>query len=120
MTKQDIHLRQLRDIILKRLQVLELQSAQFGIYAPPHILIEIEDIKEKISQIDSQLKEISSSSAFQLYTLYLPIKTYCIFQQKEGGKENRLSLTFYINRPGGINCSAGNRDGGLKPISPIP
>lgn len=61
---QDNHLRKLRAIHTKRLWILELQSAKFGLSVPPHILLEIEEIKENISRIDSQLQE-SSPSTFQ-------------------------------------------------------
>ncbi len=68
MEKQDKHTLQLREINLRRLQILELQAAQFGINVPPHILLEIEDIKEKILAIDKQLKrslEFNEGETFQ-------------------------------------------------------
>ena len=49
------HLEELRQKHQRRLQVLELQAANYGSLAPPHIVIEIEDIKEKIASIDKQL-----------------------------------------------------------------
>jgi len=61
MTNPREHLLNLKNINLRRLQVLELQAAHFGANVPPHIVLEIEDIKEKISEIDMQLKAISGN-----------------------------------------------------------
>lgn len=49
------HLESLRRLYKRRLQLLETQAAQFGIYAPTHIQIEIEDTKAKIAEINAQL-----------------------------------------------------------------
>jgi len=49
------HLEELRQQHQRRLQVLEIQAAAYGLSTPPHVLIEIEDIKEKIAAIDKQL-----------------------------------------------------------------
>lgn len=48
----------------RRLQVLEIQAANFGLSAPPHILTEIEDIHSKISLIDKQLAPENLSSKY--------------------------------------------------------
>jgi TIR domain len=61
-SRQGNHLRKLRAIHTERLRILELQSAKFGLSVPPHILLEIEEIREKISQIDSQLQEALPST----------------------------------------------------------
>ncbi|MCP4604456.1 MAG: CHAT domain-containing protein [Proteobacteria bacterium] len=45
----------------RRLQVLKLQAAKYGVSAPPHILIEIEDIQEEIASINLQIGEIEKS-----------------------------------------------------------
>lgn len=49
------HLKELRQQHKRRLQVLEIQAAAYGLSTPPHILIEIEDIKENIIIINEQL-----------------------------------------------------------------
>lgn len=41
----------------KRLNVLELQAAKFGIYAPPHVTIEIEDTRRKIAELQREIGE---------------------------------------------------------------
>jgi len=53
--RQRQHLENLRRSHQRRLQVLELQAAAFGLTAPPHVLIEIEDLKQTIAAIDAQL-----------------------------------------------------------------
>ncbi|NOK60947.1 MAG: hypothetical protein GFH27_549289n71 [Chloroflexi bacterium AL-W] len=53
MTNQ--HNQQLLDTYQRRLQILELQAAQFGINTPPHIVMEIEDLTKKIKEIENQI-----------------------------------------------------------------
>lgn len=60
MSKQ--HLEELRKKYQRRLQVLELQAANFGVSTPPHVVMEIEDIKEKIASIDNQLGREAEST----------------------------------------------------------
>jgi hypothetical protein len=62
--KQRQHLDELRRTYQRRLRVLELQAASFGLSAPPHVLTEIEDIREKIAAIDTQLAESKQSTQF--------------------------------------------------------
>jgi hypothetical protein len=49
------HLEEMREIHQRRLQVLEKQAARFGVSAPPHVFIEIEELRETIAAIDAQL-----------------------------------------------------------------
>jgi hypothetical protein len=56
------HLKNLRQTYERRLRVLELQAANFGLSVPPHVLTEIEDIKEKIVSIDNQMVRDSSGN----------------------------------------------------------
>ena len=73
MTNQIQHLTELLSIHRKRLHILELQAASFGISMPPHIAIEIEDIKEKIAIVEVQLKKsekvASSAKGFYMDTI---------------------------------------------------
>ena len=57
------HLKKLREMHRKRLQILEVQSANFGALAPPHILMEIEDIQSKIETIDNQFSDDGNSAS---------------------------------------------------------
>lgn len=41
----------------KMLNALELQAAQFGIYAPPHVTIQIEELRGTIAQLRRELGE---------------------------------------------------------------
>jgi internalin A len=49
------HISELIEMNKRRLQILEKQQATMGVATPPHIVIEIEDINEKISQLKAQL-----------------------------------------------------------------
>ena len=55
--QQRQHLEKLRRAHQRRIHVLELQAASFGLSAPPHVLTETEDIKQEIASIDAQLAE---------------------------------------------------------------
>ena len=55
------HLNNLKAIHQRRLRILEEQKAKFGdIHVPGHIVIEIEELKTKISDIDAQLMQLMS------------------------------------------------------------
>lgn len=56
------HLQNLQKAHTQRLQILEIQKAQLGISCPPHITIEIADIKEKINNLEAQIKLSSTTS----------------------------------------------------------
>lgn len=49
------HLNRLKQIHEQRLQILEIQAAKFGLSTPPHLLIEIEELREKIKEAETQL-----------------------------------------------------------------
>lgn len=49
------HLRELIAEKRRRLRVLEYQAAKFGDYTPPHIEIEIEDLRLEIAELEAQL-----------------------------------------------------------------
>jgi hypothetical protein len=56
---QDVqHLRNLVATHRRSLHVLEMQEAQFGLYAPPHIKLQIEDLRKQILQLDRQIKTL--------------------------------------------------------------
>jgi hypothetical protein len=56
---QDVQeLRDLMAIHRRSLHVLEMQEAQFGIYAPPHVKLQIEDLRKQIAQLDRQIKTL--------------------------------------------------------------
>lgn len=54
-SEQRQHLEKLRGVYRDRLHVLELQAANKGHDTPPHIPLEIQDIKSKIAEIDDLL-----------------------------------------------------------------
>lgn len=53
--EQRQYLKELYHSLQRRLHILELQAARFGIYTPPYVLIEISDIKKEIFSINNQL-----------------------------------------------------------------
>src|SRR5262249_32180995 len=57
------HLEALRHDHQRRLDVLERQAAQFGVQAPPHIVIEIENIQAAIAAIDQQIATAPNDTA---------------------------------------------------------
>lgn len=58
------HAEKLRLAHQRRLQILEMQAAQFGYSVPPHILTEIEDIRRDLALLDVQF--FSRDSALQI------------------------------------------------------
>jgi AAA+ ATPase superfamily predicted ATPase len=56
--EQQIHLKQLLDIHRRRLRLLEMQQAKFGLHVPSHLLIEIEDIREEIANLKRQMEQL--------------------------------------------------------------
>lgn len=46
----------------RRLHVLELQAAKYSIAMPPHITLEIEDLREEITSLAERLKEEAIAS----------------------------------------------------------
>src|SRR5947208_1048485 len=56
--EQRQHLEGLRQIYLKRLRALEQQAATFGSQTPPHILIEIDEARAKIADLDGLINEV--------------------------------------------------------------
>lgn len=56
------HLRNLIAIHIRRLQHLEIKAATYGIETPPHILVEIDDLTEKIKKLESEILELSRYS----------------------------------------------------------
>jgi hypothetical protein len=55
------HLQSLLRAHSRRLKILELREATYGISCPPEILIEIEDIKQKIKNIQIQTTKLENS-----------------------------------------------------------
>ena len=51
-----LHQRELQKEYRKRLRVLEQQAAKFGIYVPPHIQIEVDELKEKLEACERNVK----------------------------------------------------------------
>jgi hypothetical protein len=63
--QQRQHLKNLRQTNERRHRILELQAASFGLSVPPHILTELEDVKERIASIDNLLLGHSTENETQ-------------------------------------------------------
>src|SRR5690349_21044898 len=50
------HSEKQRQILLRRLRLLEEQKAAFGLHTPPYISIEIEDIRGELARIELELE----------------------------------------------------------------
>jgi hypothetical protein len=50
------HLREILTTKRRRLQVLELQEAKYGIAAPAHIVLEIEDLRREIAEMEARVR----------------------------------------------------------------
>lgn len=53
------HLEKLRRNHQRRLRVLELQVADFGLHSPPHLVVEIQDIRQQIASITDQIAKMN-------------------------------------------------------------
>jgi predicted ATPase len=60
------HLEELKHGHQRRLRVLELQAATFGALTPPAIVIEIEDIRGALAQLDSTLNQQSTPAGLDV------------------------------------------------------
>ena len=62
-TKTEIErLEELRRLHQRRLHVLELQKARYGISTPPEVEIEIQDINTELARIGQKLQQLAQSS----------------------------------------------------------
>lgn len=56
------HLTNLREAHIRRLEVLQVQQATFGLHCPPHVTLEIQDIEAKIDNINEQIQVLKESN----------------------------------------------------------
>ncbi|KPV53708.1 hypothetical protein SE17_08070 [Kouleothrix aurantiaca] len=56
------HIRRLIDEYTKRLRVLEIQVAKFGEHCPAYVLVEVDSISQRITQLSNQLEQGTLSS----------------------------------------------------------
>jgi diguanylate cyclase (GGDEF)-like protein len=114
---------QLLEAHQKRLKLLELRNAQLGIAADPSISIEIDDIREKISNIESEIAETKmqlkkgkrkSTETRYVITSDISVETDALIDKLaffvQQCQENNVSaclIYFDIDRLYGINRSFG-------------
>jgi 3-keto-disaccharide hydrolase len=61
--EQRQHLETLHRIYQKRVRILEQEEALMGPQTPPHVLIELDDLRKKIADIDAQLTGVKNRLA---------------------------------------------------------
>lgn len=61
MSEDREHVRELTNIRKQRLNVLLRQKAVYGLGCPPHILIEIEELRQEVTQLNSQIEDRDST-----------------------------------------------------------
>jgi hypothetical protein len=54
--EKQLHIRELRSSLIKRLRVLELKEARQGLETPPSVITEIDAIKRRIAKLDQSLQ----------------------------------------------------------------
>lgn len=59
------HLIELLTAHRRRMYILELQSAQFGAYVPPYIIIDLEDAKKQIDELEARIARIEQNKGTQ-------------------------------------------------------
>lgn len=82
------HLARMKETYERRLKILEQQAATFGISAPAHILIEIEDLKAKLAALEAP----SSTDAPQSGTHTNDMPTRILFLAADPTNAARLRL----------------------------
>jgi hypothetical protein len=56
------HLERLAEILRRRLGVLEAQRGRFvDRDVPPHVVLEVEDIKQQLARVDADLRRLRDS-----------------------------------------------------------
>lgn len=88
--KEQKHLENLLQIYERRLNILETQAATFGSFVPPHILIEVEDTREKIKTVQAQLNRTTQPDANQNPEKFFPLKV--LFLSSDPTNASRLRL----------------------------
>jgi hypothetical protein len=75
--EREQHLFQLRQAYERRLRILELKEAQQGLDTPAHVISEIQELKDKIIHVDSELNDkglfLSSNSESAKVSLGIPL-----------------------------------------------
>jgi hypothetical protein len=64
-SEQYQHVLEMRSAYFKRLCVLELKEARLGVDTPAHILVDIEELRSKISELDLQVKNQGAISTIE-------------------------------------------------------
>lgn len=82
------HLKDLRQIYSRRLYKLEKRAAQFGAHTEPHVLTEIEDIRDKISDIDEQFTILERVGSSEVDTLRVSDLNLLLKEIKEIKEQN--------------------------------
>jgi hypothetical protein len=64
------HAERIRQTLLRRLRELEVQAATYGPSTPPHILIDIDDVKSKLSAVEPLAQNVTDPQILALLRRY--------------------------------------------------
>lgn len=90
------HLESLRQAHLKRLRVLEIKEAQQGQNTPAEIVIELEEIRHRISDIESRLANLSTPVE-NVETIHKAYQEISKILTTRFNKPELKELCFYLN-----------------------
>ena len=103
------HIEKLISIHQRRLQVLQQQKAAMGLLTPPHIITEIEDIQQQISDLQNQLNSQKPTS-----TQPSPNSELFISYAWGGESEQIVNQIDQAAQQKGITIIRDKRDAGYK------
>ena len=98
MSQEQHHNKVLLEKYTKQLRALEIQEASFGIYTPSFISVEIAEIREKISQLESQILNNTLKSSDDVAPFHeLPKSKLFEIIKKYFNEEELKELCFTVN-----------------------
>lgn len=91
------HLLELKKAHTNHLQVLQIQQANFGLHCPPHIILGIQDVTEKIQNIDAQFAQSQQESNITVSrsTIKTGVLDNLITERLKHQVSNKLEFTAY-------------------------
>lgn len=87
----------LKEAHTRRLRALQIKAAQYGLECPVHISIEIEDIHEKLHDVDAQVKRVQrgASDTTSRRSVKREVLDGMVAEHLERQVTNKLEFTAY-------------------------